>query len=314
MKPHSRPNYHFWFLTAFGSTLLVVSIVLSWEYGHAWLRTLWHICQAQLHSLGLAWPLLIPALLTLSIFRGGLSILRQVRGTHRLVRTFNPLCEEPPARLQALLKNHRLKPDDVIFLNLSTPHAFCVGFWQPHIWLTSGMVTLLSDEELSAVVAHETYHLRLRDPLRLVISRALRSAFFFLPLAKDLAKTVELQQEIAADQAAITYLGDDLPLLCALQKLLQQPAAGTITTNVAAFSPFNVTEARLRRLIYPPATLQSRAHLARWVTSLGIIILLLGSTAFLPAQPTTGPDDAISCSPRSTKASQSPSTWLDYNL
>jgi hypothetical protein len=208
---------------------------------------------------------------------------------------FLPLRETPPARLQALLVAHDLSTDDLVYLNLPATRAFCLGFWRPRIWLTAGLTNLLTDDELAAVLAHEAYHCRRRDPLRLLISRAVKSAFFFLPLVGNLAKLAELQQEIAADQAVIETMGDDLPLLCSLQKLLTQ---GTPRTPMpkATVTPFNVTEARLRRLIYPAhcAPFTWRNSLANWFINAGVMMFLYGIVV-LSTQPVIQHQEVGAC-------------------
>ncbi len=205
--------------------------------------------------------------------------------TRGFVRLFLPHRESLPTRLQTLFKPHGLAAEDIVYLNLAVPHAFCLGFWRPRIWLTSGLVKLLTDEELAAVLAHEAYHYQRRDPLRLLISRALKAAFFFLPLVSDLAKSAELQQEVAADRSAIAHLGDDLPLLCALQKLITQDTKGASLPS-ATFNPFNVTEARLRRLIYPSqsAPFSWQTWFANWAINLGVVVIL-SSIGLLSTQP-----------------------------
>jgi len=40
----------------------------------------------------------------------------------------------------------------------------------------------VSPAELDAVLEHEHYHVRNRDPLKLVLARALPAAFFYLPV------------------------------------------------------------------------------------------------------------------------------------
>jgi hypothetical protein len=208
---------------------------------------------------------------------------------------FLPLRETPPARLQALLVAHDLSTDDLVYLNLPATHAFCLGFWRPRIWLTAGLTDLLTDDELAAVLAHEAYHCRRRDPLRLLISRAVKSAFFFLPLVGNLAKLAELQQEIAADQAVVETMGDDLPLLCSLQKLLTQ---GTPRTPMpkATVTPFNVTEARLRRLIYPAqcAPFTWRNSLANGFINAGVMMFLYGIVV-LSTQPVIQHQEVGAC-------------------
>ncbi len=278
----------FWLLIMVTLALLGTGLTISAVYIQQWVATLWQICQdgvqQLLNSAVVSWQLIIPTVILLIVGRAGWSIIWQLLATRQLVRLFYPLRQPPPANLLALLNSHNLTSTDLVYLNLSTAQAFCLGFFRPRIWLTQGMVNLLSAEELAAVIAHEAHHCRQYDPMRLLISRTLKSAFFFLPTIGDLAQTTELQQELAADQSAITHLADDLPLLCAIQKLLQQ--GQTMAINHAAYSPFNATEARIQQLIQAtPVTKNWRKRLANGLLSIGIVLLLGSTVLFSTAQP-----------------------------
>ena len=304
-------NYAFWALVALTFTLIGLGFILTWTQGQMWLHTLWYLCQQQIENVGFIWSLIVPTLLMIIILRASLSATHQIRATLQLKRTFYRLRETPPLRLKEVIKTNHLQENQVVFLHLSTPHAFCLGFWKPRIWLTSGLVELLTNEELAAVLAHEAHHCRQRDPLRLVISRMLKSAFFFLPIVHDLVRAAELQQEIDADQAAIAQLGNDLPLLCALQKLLQQGTVN-IVSNVA-YSPFNITEARLRRLIAVPSPTKERVYLSKWSINLAVMAIL--AIIALPAAGSAlAQDEIVSCtSDYANHLNLSAATWLDYN-
>lgn len=285
-QKYSRTNLYFWLLMAVTSGLMSLGLAVSLSYGQTWLQELWHVCQAKARDIVEYWPLVwyltIPGVFILMIIQGSRSLIQQLRATQRLVCLFYPLRETPPMRLQALLPQQRLSVEDIVFLNLAPAHAFSLGFWRPRPWLTAGLVNLLTDEELAVVLAHEAHHCRQRDPLRLLVARTLKAAFFHVPLVGHLAEAAELQQEMAADQSAIAHLGSDLPLLCTLQKLLKQGSAGVISPT-AACSPFNMTEARLRRLIYPTQPCDWRALVSIGLMSLGVLITL-SSVVFLPAQ------------------------------
>lgn len=280
-----RPNlaqYAFWLLVLITVTLAGAGLGLAGrQYRQGWVQAIWHLCQSGLQNLGqhgvAVWQLVILAIIAAVLLRAGWSIGQQVWSTRRFKRLFLPLREAPPVRLPALLATHDLSLENLVYLNLPATHAFCLGFWRPHIWLTAGLADLLTDDELAAVLVHEAYHCRRRDPLRLLISRAVKSAFFFLPLVGDLAKLAELQQEIAADQTVIETMGDDLPLLCSLQKLLTQNTPKTPLPR-ATITPFNVTEARLRRLIYPAPSIPFswRNSLTNWFVNAGVVMFLYG--------------------------------------
>lgn len=289
-KRANLSQYAFWLLVLITLSLAGLGLGLAgWQYRWGWVQTIWHLCQSGLQNLGqhesVVWQLVIVAIIAVVLLRAGWSIGQQVWSTRRFRRLFWPLRETPPARLQALLVAHNLSIENVVYLNLAATHAFCLGFWRPRIWLTAGLADLLTDAELAAVLAHEAYHCRRRDPLRLLLSRAVKWGFFFLPLVGDLAQLAELQQEMAADRAVIETMGDDLALLCSLHKLLTQGSPRTPLSG-ATVTAFNVTEARLRRLIYPmqPPSFSGRHRLANWFINAGVVMLLYG-IVLLSTQP-----------------------------
>lgn len=299
MNKSPRLDIYFWLLVILILLFTIGGLVFSWRYSQVWMATLWQTCRNGLHYLAapgeLARQLIIPLVILLGLTQAGISMVRQIRATHRLTRLFLPLREAPPDDLSKMLEAHKLTPEDVVFLNLDSIHVFCLGFWRPRIWLTAELIDLLSNEELAAVLAHEVHHYRQRDPLRLLISRASRSAFFFLPLMGDLARAAQLQQEVAADQAAIAHLGSDLPLLCALQKLLQRNVNEAELSAAAAYNPFTVTEARLQRLIYTAPPIFWRKSLSRSLINLVIILVFSGAIVLPSVQPTAPQEEIGSC-------------------
>ncbi|MCB9101513.1 MAG: M56 family metallopeptidase [Anaerolineales bacterium] len=270
-------SFYFWLLIGLSTTLIWLGLFFSFDPLYLGLEALWQTCHSGwrylIESPPLTRQMIIPLVVLTILIRTGWSLVRQIRATQRMAHLFLPLHAEPPARVQALLAPHQLGPKDIIFLNTRAVHAFCLGFWRPRMWLTAGLVDLLADDELAAVLAHEMRHLRQRDPLRRLIGRALQSAFFFLPVIKSLAEATELQQEIDADRHAITHLGDDLPLLCALQKLLKHGHTPAFSA-VAAFTLFNPTEARLKTLIYPPAPVNWPKLATSGLINLAILLAL----------------------------------------
>jgi Zn-dependent protease with chaperone function len=55
--------------------------------------------------------------------------------------------------------------------------AFCAGLARPRIYVSQGALERLGAEELAAIVAHEAHHARRRDPLRILVARAIGRAF-----------------------------------------------------------------------------------------------------------------------------------------
>lgn len=95
--------------------------------------------------------------------------------------------------------------------------AFCAGYLQPSVFLSTGALESLGDAELHAVLAHERHHQARRDPLRLLILEVLADALFFLPALRRLRERYGTLAEVAADEAAVRASGADPgPLASAL--------------------------------------------------------------------------------------------------
>jgi Zn-dependent protease with chaperone function len=111
------------------------------------------------------------------------------------------------------------------------PLAFCAGYLHPRIYLSRGARDQLSNCELDAVLAHEAYHLRRRDPLRRLVVQAAADALFFVPALRRMSERYAALGELAADEAAVAALSDRRPLAAALLKFAEAepapaPAAG----------------------------------------------------------------------------------------
>jgi Zn-dependent protease with chaperone function len=89
----------------------------------------------------------------------------------------------------------------------SQPRAFCAGLVRPRVFVSTGALRRLEPLELRAVIAHEAEHARRRDPLRLMLVRAVADAFPFLPALSRLASQQAAIAELAADAAAVHGLG-----------------------------------------------------------------------------------------------------------
>lgn len=85
----------------------------------------------------------------------------------------------------------------------SHPQAFCAGYLRPTVYISQGALELLGDAELEAVLAHEHYHRRVRDPLRFACGRILGRALFFVPALSTLFRRYADLTELNADGAAV---------------------------------------------------------------------------------------------------------------
>jgi Peptidase family M48 len=147
---------------------------------------------------------LVAAVAGLLGLRAAASLARQLRGQRRLSRL--------PARA-ALVHGHavRIVPGRML-------GAFCGGLLRPAIYVTEATLACAGEAELRAVLAHEEHHRRRRDPLRLLLARAVADAFRPLPLFATLADHQAAVADLLADAAAVTAIGATRPLAAALAR------------------------------------------------------------------------------------------------
>lgn len=142
--------------------------------------------------------------------------------------------------------------------------AFCGGLIRPRIYLSDTAARELEPDELRAVVAHEAHHADRRDPLRLLLSRAVAGA----PTAHPMMQRHALLADLAADAAAVRTLGSPAPLAGALLAF-DDDAAG-------------VAPERVDRLVQPAggdmvplALLVSSALAFALLSCLGVVLVAL---------------------------------------
>lgn len=164
-------------------------------------------CRAALTPF-VSWPALAVATLgaiSLStLFLGLRSILRQALEGRRDLSAFRVV---EPLEMDRML---------VLLIDDDRPQAFCAGLVRPRVYVSTGALVALGDEELRAVLAHERHHQRRRDPLRLLVARALGDALFFLPVLRRLRQRYAILAELAADEAAVSASGSPSALASAL--------------------------------------------------------------------------------------------------
>jgi Zn-dependent protease with chaperone function len=133
----------------------------------------------------------------------GLGLLMAGAAAWRLVRELiadrsfrRALAASPPAPL-----------DGAWVITDDRPQAFCAGLLRPRVYFSTGALQLLDPPALAAVLAHERYHARRHDPLRLACGRVLAAGLFFIPAMRSLTQRQDALAEISADEAAVLTAG-----------------------------------------------------------------------------------------------------------
>ena len=156
----------------------------------------------------LSWPALAVALL------GSLSFATFALGVSSVAR--QGIQQRRYLSRLAVVDELEIEGATVLLVDDRRPQAFCARLLRPRIYLSTGALIALDEEELRAVVAHERHHQQRRDPLKLLVASALGDALFFLPLLRRLRQRYAELAEVAADDAALAATGDRSILASAL--------------------------------------------------------------------------------------------------
>lgn len=201
----------------------------------------------------LSWVLVRSAALTL-----------RERHAHRvlvdLVATRNPL-----------LAGTRVVDHDV-------PLAYCLPGLRPRVVLSRGVLDLLREDEVRAVLAHETAHVEQRHDLVVLPFVALGATFPRLPAVRTAQEQVALLVEMLADDRAARRH----PPAVLARALCKVGAAQVPGGGLGVSASADGVLQRASRLVTPPAPL-SRPGRALVVLAAGLVLLVPVLGVLLPA-------------------------------
>jgi Zn-dependent protease with chaperone function len=126
------------------------------------------------------------------------------------------------------------------------PSAFTAGFFSPEVFVSTGLLAALDENELRAVLLHELHHQESKDPLKSLAVSFVSDFLFFLPVSRFLKKSYHLAAEMTADAHSVARQADPLDLAHSLLKVqkLNWPAASWF---------FDPTAERAKHLLGEPS-------------------------------------------------------------
>lgn len=190
---------------------------------------------------------LVLLLAVCGISLGLVTLFRQLLATAVLIRRFVARKIALPASVERAASGLDLEGRIDVVAD-DRPFSFCYWFLRPRICLSTALVERLDPDELRAVLHHERYHLRQRDPLRQVVARYFAAGLYVVPVVDELVSFHTLQKEIEADEEAVRASGDVRSIASALYKLL--PDADDVSLGLLVpVSSLSVTEARIDQLV-----------------------------------------------------------------
>ena len=196
---------------------------------------------------------------------------QRLRRRHRQLVTLlsDPMPERPHTRL----------------IDHAAPVAYCLpGTTRSVTVLSAGLIGLLDEEQLRAVIAHETAHASQRHYLVLLSFRAWRGALSWFPIATRAHEAVAMLVEMLADDQARRQVPDATLVrsiaLVATELVDSQPAPA-LESPLAASGP--TASRRIARLTDPRGPLPAAARalaIACAVALIAVPTVLLVTPAF----------------------------------
>lgn len=150
------------------------------------------------------------------------------------------------------------------------PLAYCLPGLRPRVVLSRGVLDLLREDEVRAVLAHESAHVEQRHDLVLLPFVALGATFPLLPAARTAQEQVALLVEMLADDRAARRH----PPQVLARALCKVGTAGVVPSG--ALGVATSTEGVLRRaarLAVPPVPLPVAARTAVLLAAAAVLLL-----------------------------------------
>lgn len=165
-----------------------------------------YMCQKTISDLAIFIPHSAPSALvlagTLIISLGVILFLLKLYSTQKFISNSRSNQIELPLKVAKIARQLNII-DRIDVIRSSSFVSFCYGFLKPRICISSHTVGKLTANELKAVLIHESYHLKSKDPLKIFLSQIASAMFFFIPTLLDIKNSYILSKEIAADNLVV---------------------------------------------------------------------------------------------------------------
>lgn len=176
---------------------------------------------------------------------------------------------------ESLIDEFKPNNSNLIVIEHQQSMAFTMGFRNPLIVLSSGLIDMLEHHELAAVVEHETFHQSNYDSLKIFILQLISHSMWFIPLTGWAYQNYKIISELLADEYAIERTGSELGLGSALLKLIKNSFSNEAAPVLVHFSDGTVNY-RLQQLVDPQREIPVKLGIASMMISIHVLLLLMG--------------------------------------
>ena len=261
------------------------------------------------------WSLSPVSTIVLGLFGTGIIIgtLRLIVGlaaTRRLIRTCSLIQDQQLSEAMAVLQAKLgMKTRVVLYETDKLSTAATLGMLRPRILLPVHWREW-TDEELSAVLAHELAHIAHGDFAAVMATQLSLVVHFYHPLVHWLAGRLRLEQELAADSVAAQVAGGQVRYVRVLAKLALEHQDRFVGWPARAFLPTRQTFLRrLEMLRDVQLTPPGRTPVGKWAA---MVAIMVASVALVGLKPP--PNRAMAQDTAAKPSAQSRTSRVEYDL
>lgn len=207
---------------------------------------------------------------------GAVVLVRMLQAGHRLAEQVREMERPASRRLRASSSTAGLHESAVTEVADSACYAFTYRLLHPRVVVSSGLIERLTDDQLTAVLAHEAVHVCETDPLRVAAVACFSRGLLSSSAIPSLLQARLRRREVLADRAAVKVAGRDA-LARALLAAIRHPADWSTVAATTDLGGGDCLEDRITHLETGELTTLrlTRWHLWRSVPAVGIFLALL---------------------------------------
>jgi beta-lactamase regulating signal transducer with metallopeptidase domain len=248
--------------------LYLISLVAGWDVRynlvavcHSWMKTI------GLSSLEYVLDAFVIYTLLFTIWKIGMQFYHASRMKKRFMQyKENTLTSK-------MNRTYSKGKDEFIVISHPSPLAITMGFVRPKIVLSTGLMSLLNDDELKAVISHEMYHKENQDPRNIFLMSLCSSTMGYIPILKWFDQKYKIMKELLADEYAIEKQETSVNLGSALLKMLKVCKHEKMPFVYASFADTSVNY-RIDYILNPLRGIQIKLPVKVTLMSLTIFCLI----------------------------------------
>jgi beta-lactamase regulating signal transducer with metallopeptidase domain len=248
--------------------LYIISLVAGWDVRynlvavcHSWMKTI------GLSSLEYVLDAFVIYTLLFTIWKIGMQFYHASRMKKRFMQyKENTLTSK-------MNRTYSKGKDEFIVISHPSPLAITMGFVRPKIVLSTGLMRLLNDDELKAVISHEMYHKENQDPRNIFLMSLCSSTMGYIPILKWFNQKYRIMKELLADEYAIEIQETSVNLGSALLKMLKVCKNEKMPFSYASFADTSVNY-RIDNILNPLREIRIKLPLMVTLMSLTIFSLI----------------------------------------